>query len=131
MSAELTLGAEEELHLIDLDSWKLSARAPQLLSRLPVDNYSAEIQRTTVETNTDVVDSLDGLRAELLRLRRGLSEVAAAEGLGAAAVGTAPRSGFADFELILVDDGSTDGGTAIAVHCSRSRRHACRWPSRC
>ena len=71
MSAELTLGAEEELHLIDLDSWKLSARAPQLLSRLPSENYSAEIQRTTVETNTDVVDTLDGLRAELLRLRRG------------------------------------------------------------
>ena len=99
MSAELTLGAEEELHLIDLESWQLSARAPQLLSRLPSANYSAEIQRTTVETNTDVVDSLDGLRAELLRLRRGLTEVAAAEGLGAAAVGTAPRSGFADFEL--------------------------------
>ena len=58
MSAELTLGAEEELHLIDLESWQLSARAPQLLSRLPGDNYSAEIQRTTVETNTDVVDSL-------------------------------------------------------------------------
>ena len=99
MSAELTLGAEEELHLIDLESWQLSARAPQLLSRLPSANYSAEIQRTTVETNTDVVDSLDGLRAELLRLRRGLTEVAAVEGLGAAAVGTAPRSGFADFEL--------------------------------
>ena len=65
MSAELTLGAEEELHLIDLESWKLSARAPQLLSRLPREHYSAEIQRTTVETNTAVVDTLDGLRDEL------------------------------------------------------------------
>ena len=70
MAAELTLGAEEELHLVDLDSGKLVGRAPQLLSRLPSANYSAEIQRTTVETNTDVVDTLDGLRAELLRLRR-------------------------------------------------------------
>jgi glutamate---cysteine ligase / carboxylate-amine ligase len=35
MGAELTLGAEEELHLIDLESWELSARAPQLLSRIP------------------------------------------------------------------------------------------------
>ena len=77
MSAELTLGAEEELHLIDLESWKLSARAPQLLSRLPREHYSAEIQRTTVETNTAVVDNLAGLRAELIRLRRGLAEVAA------------------------------------------------------
>ena len=99
MSAELTLGAEEELHLIDPESWQLSARAPQLLSRLPAESYSAEIQRTTVETNTEVVDSLDGLRSELVRLRHGLVDVAAEDGLGVAAVGTAPRSVFADFEL--------------------------------
>ncbi|WP_375425197.1 glutamate--cysteine ligase [uncultured Friedmanniella sp.] len=99
MSAELTLGAEEELHLIDLDSWKLSARAPQLLSRLPKENYSAEIQRTTVETNTEVVDSLAGLRSELVRLRSGLVEVAAEDNIGIAAVGTAPTAAFADFEL--------------------------------
>src|SRR3954468_17448815 len=99
MAAELTLGAEEELHLIDLDSWELSARAPQLLSRLPSASYSAEIQRTTVETNTAVVTSLSELREELLRLRRALVTAAAREGLGVAAVGTAPRSTFADFEL--------------------------------
>ena len=99
MSAELTLGAEEELHLIDLESWKLIARAPQLLSRLPASNYSAEIQRTTVETNTDVVDSLAGLRAELTRLRQGLVDVATEDKIGMAAAGTAPSSAFADFEL--------------------------------
>ena len=99
MAAELTLGAEEELHLIDFATSKLSARAPQLLSRLPPQNYAAEIQRTTVEINTEVVDSLAGLRHELLRLRRGIVDVAAADSLGIAAVGTAPTSAFADFEL--------------------------------
>ena len=99
MSSDLTLGAEEELHLIDLQSWKLVPRAPQILARLPRDNYSAEIQRSTVETNTDVVDSLAGLRSELLRLRRRIVEVAAPDGIGIAAVGTAPSSAFADFEL--------------------------------
>ena len=94
-----TLGAEEELHLIDLDRWQLAARAPQVLAKLPPANYSAEIQRTTVETNTDVVTTLDGLRQELLRLRRGAMEAAGREGLGVAAVGTAPRSEFRDFEL--------------------------------
>src|SRR5215211_5575981 len=99
MTAEFTLGAEEELHLIDLATSKLSARAPQLLSRLPPRNYAAEIQRTTVETNTEAVGSLAGLREELIRLRRGIVDVAAAESLGIAAVGTAPMSAFADFEL--------------------------------
>ncbi|MFD1720770.1 glutamate--cysteine ligase [Amnibacterium endophyticum] len=99
MSAALTLGAEEELHLIDLERWQLAARAPQVLSKLPRDGYTAEIQRTTVETNTAVVSTLDGLRQELLRLRRGLVDVAGREGLGIAAVGTAPRSEFRDFEL--------------------------------
>src|SRR3954470_21529817 len=99
MGAEFTLGAEEELHLIDLDRWELSARAPQILSRLPSAFYSAEIQRTTVETNTAVVRTLADLRAELLRLRRNVIEVAAQERLGVAAVGTAPRSSYADFEL--------------------------------
>jgi carboxylate-amine ligase len=99
MAAELTLGAEEELHLIDLESGKLSARAPQILSRLPALNYSAEIQRTTVETNTDVTSTLDGLRQEILRLRKGVIDAAAPDGVGIACVGTAPRSEFADFEL--------------------------------
>ena len=99
MGSELTLGAEEELHLIDLERWQLSARAPQVLSRLPGESYSAEIQRTTVETNTPVVRTLDDLRSELLRLRKGVVEVAERDGLGIAAVGTVPQSTFADFEL--------------------------------
>src|ERR687893_622278 len=72
MSPILTLGAEEELHLIDLQSWKLVPRAPQILARL---------------------------RAELLRLRRQIVEVAAPDQIGIAAAGTAPSSAFADFEL--------------------------------
>jgi len=52
-----------------------------------------------VETNTAVVRSLTDLRDELLRLRKDLSEVAGRENLGVAAVGTAPRSTYADFEL--------------------------------
>jgi carboxylate-amine ligase len=99
MGAALTLGAEEELHLIDLGSRKLSAQAPRVLSRLPADNFTAEIQRTTVETNSEVVTTLNGLRDELMRLRRAVIDVAGPEGMGIAAVGTAPRSAFADFEL--------------------------------
>ena len=99
MPSALTLGVEEELHLVDLETWQLAARAPQLLSRLPSENYSAELQRTTVETNTDVCSTLEELRADIVRLRKGLVAVAADEGIGLAAVGTPPLSSTGDFEL--------------------------------
>ncbi|MGH1561530.1 glutamate--cysteine ligase [Mumia sp. DW29H23] len=100
MAAELTLGAEEELHLVDRQGRTLSASAPQLLSRLPETNFSAELQRSTVETNTEVVKGLSDLREEIVRLRRQVIDAAAEDGLGIAAVGTAPRSSYgSDFEL--------------------------------
>jgi glutamate---cysteine ligase / carboxylate-amine ligase len=109
MPADFTLGVEEELHLIDLDKGSLSASAPQVLSRLPTANYSAELQRTTVETNTPVVETLSDLRAEIMRLRAEVIEVAAAEGIGVAAVGTAPIPAPSDIEL-------TPGGRFGRMH---------------
>ena len=99
MSAALTLGAEEELHLIDLQTKRLSAKAPQLLSKLPPDRYGAELQRTTVETNVPVVTTLTDLRTEIVKLRKDLVDVISPSGLAIASAGTAPRSEFADFEL--------------------------------
>jgi carboxylate-amine ligase len=96
---ELTLGAEEELHLVDPHSRRLAARAPQVLAHLPAGAFTAEIQRTTVEFTTDVVTTLDALRAQFLDRRRALIAAAEAEGLAPLAVGTAPLSDFADFEL--------------------------------
>ena len=72
-----TLGVEEEFHLVDLKTRRLTARAPELLAKL-TDDYVAELQRCVVETNTDVVDSLGGLRDELIRRRKVLVESATA-----------------------------------------------------
>jgi carboxylate-amine ligase len=99
MAAPLTLGVEEELHLIDLSTFRLAGRAPALLAQLPAANFSSELQRTTVETNTEVCTSLSELRAEIVRLREQVMTVAATEGLGIAAVGTVPMSSADDFEL--------------------------------
>lgn len=99
MPVEMTLGVEEELHLVDLDTNTLSARAPELLARLPHDHYCAELQRTTVETNTSVVQTLAELREQILRLRAGVIDLAAPEGIGVAAVGTAPTRTLAEMEI--------------------------------
>ena len=84
-----TLGAEEEFHLVDLKTRRLTARAPELLAELTGD-YVAELQRCVVETNTRVVDSLEGLLNELVRHRGVLAEAAAELGMGVVAAGAVP-----------------------------------------
>jgi len=84
-----TLGAEEEFHLVDLKTRRLTARAPELLAELSA-QYVAELQRCVVETNTGVVDSLEGLRDELAHDRRVLIATAAELGIGVVAAGTVP-----------------------------------------
>jgi len=76
-----TLGVEEEFHLVDLKTRRLTARAPELLERLS-DHYVAELQRCVVEMNSKVVDTLDELRAELVGQRHVLVDAAAGLGMG-------------------------------------------------
>ena len=99
MVSALTLGVEEELHLVDPHTSRLVPRAPRLLARLPAESFGAELQRTTVETNTAVHTTLDGLRTDIVGLRRRLLKEADQEGLVVAAVGTPPASNAEDFEL--------------------------------
>src|ERR1700738_2069291 len=93
-----TLGVEEEFHLVDLKTRRLTARAPDLLAELS-DHYVAELQRCVIETNTRVVDSLDGLRAELVEHRRVLVEAAAELGIGVVAAGAMPLSVPAEMQV--------------------------------
>ncbi len=99
MADARTLGVEEELHVVDLESGRLTARAPQLLRGLPREHFSVELQRTTVETNSRVVGTLVDLRAEIIRLRGLVNDLAANDGVGVIATGSAPVSFAEDFEL--------------------------------
>ncbi len=93
-----TLGAEEEFHLVDLKTRRLTARAPELLAKLS-DNYVAELQRCVVEANTRVTDSLEGLRIELVDHRRVLVDTAAELGMGVVAAGAMPLSVPAEMQV--------------------------------
>ena len=93
-SERLTLGVEEEFHLVDLRTRQLTARAEEVLEGLAgsTHTYAAELQRTVVETNSAVTDTLEGLRQNLLAQRAELIRVANGLGIGVAAAGTMPLS---------------------------------------
>ncbi|MFI5491446.1 glutamate--cysteine ligase [Actinoplanes sp. NPDC051859] len=90
LAADLTLGAEEELHVVDLRTRELVPRAPEILARLDQDHFSAELHRSVVETNTPVARTLDDLRDGIVGLRRRAIGVAESLGLGLVAAGTVP-----------------------------------------
>jgi carboxylate-amine ligase len=87
---DLTLGVEEELHVVDLVTRELVPRAPEVLAELDPRHFSAELHRSVVETNTPVSDSLDALRDGIVSLRRTAIGVAESLGLGLVAAGTVP-----------------------------------------
>ena len=99
MATARTLGVEEELHVVDADTGRLTARAPELLRGLPDEGFSVELQRSTVETNTAVCTTLEELRADIVRLRGLAAGLAEKAGLAVVATGTAPLSRSSDFEL--------------------------------
>src|SRR6202171_1743640 len=93
-----TMGVEEEFHLVDLKTRRLTARAPELLGVLS-DSYVAEMQRCVVETNSGVVDTLDGLRADLQGHRKVLAAAATKLGIGVVAAGAVPLSVPAEMQV--------------------------------
>ena len=142
-----TLGVEEEFHLVDLKTRRLTARAPELLACCP--DHVAELQRCVVEMNSGVVDTLEGLRAELAP-SPGAVDAAARLGIGVVAAGAVPlsvpaemqvtqtaryRQMLADYQLLAreqlicgtqvhVDVADRDEAVAVAIACPLSANAA-------
>ena len=74
----LTLGVEEEFHLVDLRTRQLTPRAQEVLAELAGSKhtYTSELQQTVVETNSEVCDTLAALRGNLTACRAELVAVA-------------------------------------------------------
>ncbi|MEU2001097.1 glutamate--cysteine ligase [Rhodococcus sp. NPDC019627] len=89
-SSPRKLGVEEEFHLIDLKTRRLTTRAPELLARLPDDAYVDELQRCVVEVNSGVFTDLADLRSDLAWHRSLLVDAAEGLGVGVAAAGSMP-----------------------------------------
>ncbi|GAB2755997.1 carboxylate-amine ligase [Streptomyces bullii] len=86
----LRIGAEEEFHVLDVESGRLVPRARAVLDRLDRPGFTAELQQSAVETNSQVHDTLDDLYADLAGARRRLDTAASSLGLAVVAAGTVP-----------------------------------------
>ena len=83
-------GVEEEFHVVDLATRRLTAQPGRLMEQLPACRFSSELQRSVLEANSRPWTSLTGLAEDIAELRR--AAIAAAEplGLGIVAAGAVP-----------------------------------------
>ncbi|MFF9624914.1 glutamate--cysteine ligase [Streptomyces griseosporeus] len=90
------IGVEEEFHIVEVETGLLAPRADTLLERLPAGTFTTELQQATIESNSGVHDSLDGLYDDVIRTRRRLDAVVSAHGLAVVAAGTVPLARLKD-----------------------------------
>ncbi|WP_326573275.1 YbdK family carboxylate-amine ligase [Streptomyces sp. NBC_00481] len=84
------VGVEEEFHVLDAESGRLVPGAGTVLGRLHRSEFTTELQRSAVEWNSQVHESLESLHADLSGARRRLDRAASGLGLAVVAAGTVP-----------------------------------------
>jgi carboxylate-amine ligase len=90
-----TLGIEEELQLVDAETYELSSRIDELLERTGEDaQVKPELLQSVVEVATRPSESVAAAVDETRRLRARLREAGAANGTLIAAAGTHPFSRY-------------------------------------
>ena len=97
----LTLGVEEEYQIIDPKTRELQSYITQLLQQdhLVLGQVRPELHQSIVEVGTTICHTPQEVRAELVRLRRGVMELAARNGYVIAAAGSHPFSRWQDQEI--------------------------------
>jgi carboxylate-amine ligase len=97
----LTLGIEEEYQIIDPHTRELTSYITEILQEdsVVLGEIKPELHQSMVEIGTSICHSPAEVRAELVRLRRTVMELAARRGLVIAAAGTHPFSSWIDQEI--------------------------------
>ena len=90
----LTLGIEEEYQIIDPESRELKSYITEILAgdKLVLDEVKPELHQSMIEIGSRVCRTPQELRAELVRLRGMVMDLAASSNLAIAAAGTHPFS---------------------------------------
>jgi carboxylate-amine ligase len=97
----LTIGIEEEYQIIDPATRELRSYITEILKEdsLVLGEVKPELHQSMVEVGTKVCRNPAEVRAELVRLRRLVMDLAAKKGLKVAAAGTHPFSAWQDQEI--------------------------------
>ena len=97
----LTLGIEEEYQIIDPETRELRSYITEILSgdHLLMGEVKPELHQSMVEIGTKVCNTPAEVRAELVRLRRHVMQLAGRSGLVIAAAGTHPFSSWLTQEI--------------------------------
>jgi carboxylate-amine ligase len=93
----LTIGIEEEYQIIDPESREVTSYIQHFLDHGKVvlkDSIKAEFLQSQVEVGSNICNNIDEARADIIRLRRAVHELAADKGLRVAAAGTHPFSSW-------------------------------------
>jgi len=100
------IGIEEEYQIVDPQTRELKSYITQLLEAGKVvmaEQIKAELHQSIVEVGTNVCQTPAEAKAELIRLRKGVMELAAHNGLKIVAAGTHPFSNWQDQPITPFD----------------------------
>ena len=97
-----SIGIEEEYQIIDPKTRELKSYITELLEAGKMtmrEQVKAELHQSIVEIGTSVCHTASEAREEIVRLRKGVMELASRNGLKIAAAGTHPISSWVDQEI--------------------------------
>jgi len=101
-----SIGIEEEYQIIDPQTRELKSYITELLEAGKMtlrEQVKAELHQSIVEVGTKVCHTAAEARAELVRLRHGVMELAGRNGLKIAAAGSHPISSWVDQEITPIE----------------------------
>ncbi len=99
---EFTIGIEEEFQIIDPDSRELRSRVNEMLEEgrmILGEQIKPEMHQSMVEVGTGICKDVKEARADVVKLRRAIAELAERKGLAIVAASTHPISHWADQQI--------------------------------
>ena len=99
---EFTIGIEEEFQIIDPQTRELRSRVNEMLDEgrmILGEQIKPEMHQSMVEVGTGICRNVQDARADVVRLRRTIAELAHKNGLAFAAASTHPISHWADQQI--------------------------------